>query len=78
MEIHITGTTGEGKTSVARLITKALEAHGISPVVCDDIEDREYSDKHLDKCLEAMKDKQVDIRIVYSSVSSSKLTVKNT
>jgi nucleoside-triphosphatase THEP1 len=69
MKIHISGTTGEGKTSVALLITQALAKHGIhATTVSEDKNEDAFVEEHLDACLKAMKDKQVGISITYGSV----------
>jgi adenylylsulfate kinase-like enzyme len=69
MQIRITGTSGEGKSSVARLITKALQEHGIqAATISDDKGEGSHVEQDLDACLSAMKDKQVGISITYGSV----------
>ena len=62
MKILIVGQTGEGKTTIANLVAKYIELHGITCEVVDD-ETPEVVPKTIHNCLEAMVDKKVNITI---------------
>lgn len=58
MKIHILGTTGEGKTSIANLINDLLKSHGFEVELKNEEENGDYTPN-----LRSLKEKGLKIEI---------------
>jgi len=65
MIIHITGSTGEGKTVVAMLIEEMLKEHGIQTTITEipEGDDIELARTHKDRFVKALVDKHLQVAI---------------
>lgn len=75
MEIKITGTTGEGKTSIAKLLERELKKHGVKVVLVNEGQDdseNSFMEANLDKCLASMGEKETHIEVETIAIASSR------
>jgi predicted AAA+ superfamily ATPase len=63
VSINVTGPAACGKTTITNLIAQCLAEHGITNVTinCPDLDG--YPIEHLDKCTQALIDKDISITI---------------
>jgi uridine kinase len=67
VSINITGRAKTGKSTIARVVKKALEDNGFSVDLSDP--DAPVSDEFFDRCLDAVKGQNIKIHINSTNVS---------
>lgn len=72
IEIVVSGDVGAGKTTISQLIEKALRGESLSNYIVID-EECEINPETFSRRIEALKEKNVDIRIKVENTSRERL-----
>lgn len=72
LTIHVAGTAASGKSTVARIIQRALAAEGIQAQVTDDDAERPgaFTSPWLEERIAGLKDAKLEVEICTTHVSA--------